>query len=129
VRLDERHRGGDAAEELHVRFGRSFRSRLGRGRYRDGRNRGSCGSVPSRSELERPADDRVLGDEAVPVLEQPPPLRGNRVRRLEILVEEIPDIAEIHSVDAFRWHLILLPVHLSEIGSRRRICRPIATVP
>jgi hypothetical protein len=117
VRLDESHGGCDPAQELGIRFlDRPLRENLrGRLRWRGDR---SLGAVPTRRELERAPDDRVLRDEAVaPLLEQPPPLGIDGLGGLEILVEEVSNVAEIHSVDVFRWHRPSLLVHLSEIGS------------
>ena len=116
VCLDEGHRGRDSAEQLHVRL---LRRGWGRGdgrlerRARRRLDRHGRGSVLARRELECATDDRVLRDQAVPgLLEQSAPLRIDGAGRLEILVEEVPDVAEIHSVDAFCWHCLLLPYRL-----------------
>jgi hypothetical protein len=116
VRLDESHGGCDPAQELGIRFlDRPLGENL-RGRRRRGDR--SLDAVLTGRELERAPDDRVLRDEAVaPVLEQPPPLGIDGLGGLEILVEEVSNVAEIHSVDVFRWHRPSLLVHLSEIDS------------
>jgi hypothetical protein len=57
-----------------------------------------------------PGDQPILG-----ALEQLAPLRVDGLRRGEIPVEEIPDVAEVDVVDAFRGHCVWPPIHLSEI--------------
>ena len=101
VRLDERHRSRDTAEELLVRlrgggFGR--RSDCGLGRS------GDRAAVPRRRyrprTFEQARDPGQPGQRLVGVLlEQGAPLGRNRVRVLEVLLEDRACVARVQAVD------------------------------
>ena len=100
VRLDQRHRGRDTADEQRVR--RELRLRLGRLR-RDRRRRSAVAVLAQR--LEQAQETGVRGDElAVAALEQPPPLRRDGFRVLEVLVEERARVAGVEPVDVEGAH-------------------------
>ena len=94
VRLDESHRGRDAAEEL-------VRDRFGRGQRDRRRGRGCRAAVAVRLErLEQAHEARVRGDDlAGAALEQVPPFRRDRVRVLEVVLEQVACIAGVEAVD------------------------------
>ena len=107
--LDECHRRCDTAEQGLVDDGRSRRLRGGRSWCR----RGSCGhrsgmavrTVVPCERLEQPEQAGMRCDEvAVAALEQLPPLGGNGVRILQVVLEQQPGVAGVQSVDVVRAH-------------------------
>ena len=107
--LDERHRRGDTAEERLVDLGRQCVRRLGSrlGRWLGGRRRG--GRVPrpparmpvaALERLEQAQQAGMRGNErAVAALEELPPLLGDRVGVLEVVLEHEPGVAGVQAVD------------------------------
>jgi hypothetical protein len=96
VRLDERHRGGDAAEQRLV-------DRLGG--CRRGRRLGGGRSVTVAEHLNEPLQPGVGGDElAVAALEELTPLGRDGVRVLEVVLEQEPGIARVQPVDVAVAH-------------------------
>jgi hypothetical protein len=106
-RVDERHRRGDAAEELRVDRGRSRRG--GRGwsgrrldrdcglhrRVGDGHAPVSTGSGPCGDEPSEPGERREDG--LVGILEHPPPRGIDRLRVLEVLLEKEADVSGVQA--------------------------------
>jgi hypothetical protein len=86
IRLDERHPRRDAAQELVVRF-------------RRGRLRNRCGRPVRRRPAVADAEPRETGkprrERLRILLEDGPPFWGHGLRRLEVLHEELLDVAEI----------------------------------
>ena len=113
-RLDERHRGGDAAEQLVVdrRLGCGRRRGGRRRRGRLGRWRGGCdGRVPVSvtKGLEQPGQPRERGDElAVAALEERSPLGRNRLGVLEVLLEERARKARVQAVNVLHAHIFVV---------------------
>ena len=114
VRLDESHRGGDAAEQRLVDRGRrcgcralGLRSGLGGrcSRRRRWRRRGRGVPVAALERLQQPQQARVRRDElAVAALEELAPLGGDRVGVLEVVLEQEPGVAGVQAVDVVRTH-------------------------
>ncbi len=99
MRLDERHRGGDTAQELLVRRGRHRSSRR---RLDDGR-----AAVPTSTldVLQQPQQARLRGEEPrVAALEERAPLGRNRVGILEVLLEQLPSEAGVQQIDVASGH-------------------------
>src|SRR5438876_5716800 len=95
VRLDQGHRGGDAAEEL-------VRDRLGR-RFGP-RRRDRLPVALGFERLDQPDEARIGSDHlAVAALEQPSPLRRDRVRILEVVLEQIARVAGVQTVDVHQF--------------------------
>ena len=90
VRLDERHRGGDAAEEHLVGTALGAAPAGRRPARRGAAGAATCRApLPSRQRLEQPREAGERRDElAVAALEQRAPLRRNGLRVLEVLLEE-----------------------------------------
>jgi hypothetical protein len=86
IGLDERHRRRDAAEELVVRL-RRRRLRSGSGRAVRGR--------PAVPDAEARETRKPLRERLRILLEDGPPFCGHGLRRLEVLHEELLDVAEI----------------------------------
>ena len=126
VRLDERHRRGDAAEEQVV--GGTCGRRFGRRRRRYGRGaRGGAVAVLGRRRgelraLEQAGEARKVGEGVGGVrLEQGAPLGRDRVRILEVLLEDRAGVARIQSVDVHRFFFCtnrLIPT--GDLGPARR---------
>jgi hypothetical protein len=119
MRLDERHRSGDGAEEECVggagrRFGRR-RCRCGRGNRRALRG-DNCGATVTASvrtvgpeRLEQPGETGMIGDDRrVAALEEGTPFRRDRVRILEVFVEQEVRVACVKSVDVVHRHASVL---------------------
>ena len=113
VRLDERHRGSDAADQgLVDRRGRRMRVRRLRGRR--GRRcrrrwcwrRRGCGvPVAALERLQQPQQTGVRRDElAVAALEELTPLGRDRVGILEVVLEQQTGVAGVQAVDVVRTH-------------------------
>ena len=105
VRLDERHRGGDAAEQLRVRL----RAAAGAAGAATAARRlvAVAGAVPlplaARQRLEQARDPGVGRDElGITALEERAPLRRHRLGVLEVLVEQGARVAGIQAVDVVR---------------------------
>ncbi len=92
VRLDKRHRRGDAAEQLLVDCGR-----LG--------DRGSGAVSVRRDELVQALRGRKMCGQIGVRLEVGPPLRRNRLRRIQVVDEELLDIAEIEVFEGCGIHV------------------------
>ena len=109
VRLDERHRGCDAADQRLVDrgrcrgFGGGRRGSLSR---RGGDRRGlAVRSVLALERLEQAEQARMRGDErAVAALEQLAPLGRHRVRVLEVVLEQEPGVPGVEPVDVVLAH-------------------------
>ena len=108
MRLDERHRRGDRAEQGLVDLGRRRRLCGGcRGRRcRSGDlGRAAVGAVVALELLEQPQQTRMGGDEvAVAALEELAPLGRHRVRILEVVLEQQPRVSRVRPVDVVRAH-------------------------
>ncbi len=119
VRLDERHRGGDAADELVVgRAGPGLQPRgrcrrRRRGRLRDGCRMAVAAAVPL--EAVEQAGEARLGSEQLfgGALEERPPLGRDSAGVIEILLEQQRRIARVQSID-------LGPRHTTHCCSRER---------
>ena len=93
-----RRRAGAAAALLRVRRRRSARGRCRR----------------SRQLLEQPGDPGVRRDErGIPALEERAPFRRDRLRVLEVVVEQRARVAGVQAVDVVRAHPCVVP------GARR----------
>ena len=102
VRLDERHRGRDAAEQLAVDLGGLGRRFLRRGR--GGMAVPAVAAVPRRV-LEQAGEAGQRGDDVgVAALEQRAPLGEHGLGVLEVLVEQQTRIARVHAVDVVHSH-------------------------
>ena len=107
MRLDESHRGGDGAEQRLVDPGGCRLSCDGRGSGRRRRRdlRLAVGAVVALELLEQPQQPRMRRDEvAVAALEQLAPLGRNRVRVLEIVLEQQPRVSGVRPVDVVPAH-------------------------
>jgi hypothetical protein len=104
VGLHERHRGGDAAEELEIALGR-FMRRHGRGAVPV-----ASGSVAvSRGALEQPGEaGKARHEVAVATLEESAPLRRDCLWILEVFVEEQTRVTGVQAVDVVHGHALLL---------------------
>ena len=108
-RLDERHRGRDAADELVVDRGGRGSRRCGSGR-RDGggrglRDRGMAVSAVALEPLEQPRQAGIDGEHRLRVLlEERAPLGGDRCGVVEVLLEQQRGVARVQSVDIRSAH-------------------------
>jgi hypothetical protein len=95
VRLHERHRGGDCTEQLvgdRDLRGRRCRARLGR--------RGSRRVPVARDPLEQTREPAMGGDDiAAAALEELAPLGRDRVRILEVVLEQVTSEARVQPID------------------------------
>ena len=121
VRLDERHRGGDTADQgLVERRGRCGRFALRRGLGRRGRfgsgGRCRCGRrgrrgvpVAAIERRQQPEQTGMRSDElAVAALEERAPLGRDSVRILEVLIEQQPGVAGVQAVDVVCAHICVV---------------------
>jgi hypothetical protein len=106
VGLDERHGGRDGSEELvGDRLGRGGSSPGGSGLRRGLRFR-HLGGVPVSERFEEARQTGMSGhDVALAALEQSAPLARDRVRVLEVLLEEISGETRIQPVDVGHYCL------------------------
>ena len=106
-RLDERHRGGDAAEELLVRGSCRHRCRCGRSCGRRGRGDRRRVSVPVRgSALEQARETRLATEERLGLaFEQVAPFLGHGAGVVEVLLEEQRCVAGVQPVDVGTSHV------------------------
>ena len=103
-RLDERHRGGDAAEELLVLLGNRG-SRCCRGRRRSRSGRGVSVTVRG-CELEQPREAGLpLQQDLGLALEEVAPLLRHGAGVVEVLLEEQRGVARVQPVDVGTFHV------------------------
>ena len=113
VRLDERHRRGDAAEQLRV-DGRRLRRLEHRDRCLGGVGLGPrvadvVGPVP-RKTLEQPREPGMGREQfGVAALEERAPLGRHALRVLEVVVEQRACVAGVQAVDVVRAHPGVVP--------------------
>jgi hypothetical protein len=109
VRLDERHRRRDTAEELRVRS-LSWFCRRGFNRGRRRRLMAVRPVAGLRQLLEQPGDPGMGRDElGIPALEERAPLRRDRFGILEVVVEQGARVAGVQPVDVVRAHPCVVP--------------------
>ena len=109
VRLDERHRRGDGAEQrlVDLRCGRLRRCRHGcRSGRCDDLGGMAVGAVVPLERLQQAQQSRMRRDElAVAAFEQLAPLGRHRIRVLEVVLEQQARVAGVQPVDVVPAHL------------------------
>ena len=102
VRLDERHCGGDAAQEQLVRGRGRLRRAPVRARAFARAVRDGSASVPAvrAQPFEQPREARQLAEQlGLAALEERTPLRGDRLGILEVLLEDRGRVARVQAID------------------------------
>ena len=116
VRLDERHRGGDAAEEQIVGCCSASAGLAA------GSGLGAATGAPfplSAEALEQPRETRQRGDErAFSALEELAPFGGHRFGVLEVLLEQRARVARVQRVDIV-FHVPFVAAGTTRVGGRR----------